>query len=404
MKGPADRAATEAASAPQFEFFIETGDQPVTPQDPLWLRPLPTSRHPLPEHSEPLRLSDMALSVGDYFKAVREFLQGAGREAFIRSGAGRGADGSAAAVVRIFLAKHGAYYHAARVEAPIKETAFRWVVNVAVSTAGKSLLFKEYALLERLGREFRVRYVPEVYGAGEVHAGHGRALAMFLGQWLQGFHEFHLTRDTPDGGQALVLWDPENGPRCLDTTQARIIYHQVARILTHYLNLDTFEGICAWHHAAGDFVVRLERGHPEVRLITVREYRPLFQVRPEADDRTQAVKALLETLLIFLLNLSLRTRLDRLDGTGDLAWSDPVAVEATVAGVLEGLAEKAPGYGLPLDLLFRRYLGACSEGDLQVLCMGIAAKNYPAGSPEHSLIETRLEEHAAGLAGVLSQL
>jgi hypothetical protein len=36
--------------------------------------------------------------------------------------------------------------------------------------------------------------------------------------------------------------------------------------------------------------------------------------------------------------------------------------------------------------------------------MGIAAKNYPAGSPERSLIETCLEEHAAGLAGVLSQL
>jgi hypothetical protein len=87
--------------------------------------------------------------------------------------------------------------------------------------------------------------------------------------------------------------------------------------------------------------------------------------------------------LIFLLNLSIRTRLDRLDGTGEMAWSDPVAVEATVAGMLAGLAEKPPPFELPLPFtqLFRRYLANCSAEDLLDLCNGIAA-TYPPEAPE----------------------
>ena len=91
--------------------------------------------------------------------------------------------------------------------------------------------------------------------------------------------------------------------------------------------------------------------------------------------------------LVFLLNLSIRTRLDRLDGTGDMAWSGPVAVEATVVGMLAALAEKpAPcELPLPMDRLFRRYLAACSADDLLEMCGAIAATVFPPGSPERSL-------------------
>ena len=309
-------------------------------------------------------------------------------------------DASSAETFRIFLVKHGEYYHPARVEAEIEGRTFHWVVNVALSTAGRSLLFKEHAILERLNREFRVSYLPQVYGAGEVDAGHGHLVAMFLGQWFCGFHEFHLTRKAPDTGLALVLWDVENGPRHLDCGDARAVYHEAARILTHYFNLITLEGIGAWHHAAGDFVIRLRGAHPEVRLVTVREYRPLFRAREKFGDRADHLQTLLEALLIFLLHISIRTRLDRLDGTGDMVWSESAAVEATVTGMLAGLAEKPPPFELPLPLnqLFQRYLASCSAGDLMVLCRGIAAKACPLGR-----LETRLKEHAATLAGVLSR-
>jgi hypothetical protein len=284
------------------------------------------------------------------------------------------------------------------VEAEIEGKAFHWVVNVAVSAAGRSLLFQEHAILGRLNREFRVSYLPEVYGAAEVNVGRGRSAAMFLGQWFRGFHEFHLSRNAPDAEPALVLWDPVNGRRLLASAQARTVYHEVARILTHYFSLATLEGIGAWHHAAGDFVVRLNGTHPEVRLITVRAYRPLFRVLQKTGDPAHCLRSLLETLLIFLLNLSLRTRLDRLDGTGGMAWTDGVAVEATVAGMLAGLAGNPPPFDLPmpLDRLFRDYLSACSAEDLLDLCSGIA-DTYPPEAEETPLVKAQLDEHAAAL-------
>lgn len=405
MKGPGGRGPIGSGKTPRFEYFLETVDQPVTPEHPAWERPLPLSRRAVSEPSSSRAIPDAFISIGDYFKAVRAFLQGVERGAFSRCLEEQGAESSAGRIFRIFLAKHGEYYHPARVETGLGGRSFRWVVNVAVSAAGRALLFKEHALLKRLKREFPVTYVPEVYAAGEVDAGNSRSLAMFLGQWFSGFHEFHLTRGTSDTGPELVLWDPENGHRRLDSGQGRAVYHQVAYILTHYFNPSTLEGIGAWHHAAGDFVVRLKGADPEVRLITVREYRPLFRVHTKTGGAAYGIKRLLETLLIFLLNLSIRTRLDRLDGTGDLAWSDPAAAEATVAGMLAALAEKPPPFELPLplNLLFRHYLAACSAEDLLELC-GAIASNYAPEAPEKPLVKARLREHAGALAAALSRL
>ena len=390
----------------RFEYFLETLDQPVGLEHSVWLRPLPVSRQAFNGSPPSLPHLGASISVGDYFEGVRAFIEGPGRGAFVRSLDRRGADAAAARAFSIFLVKHGEYYHPARVESEIAGVLYRWVVNVAVSAAGAALLFKEYDLLAKLGREFPVSYIPEVYGAGEVDVGGGRALPMFLGNWLVDFHEFHLTRDDLDGRQALVLWDPENGRIRLDSGQTGGVYHQVARILTHYLNLTDFAGIGAWHHAAGDFVVRLRGGLPEVRLITVREYLPLFRGRSTSGDPAQSIQSFLEALLIFLLDLSIRTRLDRLDGTGALAWSDPLAVQATVAGMLDGLAGKTAPFDLPLPMepLFRSYLALRTEEDILPLCTAIAQKKYPVGSPELALMGTRLEEHAAALAAAFGQL
>ncbi len=267
----------------RFEYFLETPGQPVLPEQPLWRRPLPTSRHAFAAPAALRADAGASIAVGDYFQAVQAFMEGAGWAAIVPGLAGGDAGPAAAPAFRIFLAKHGEYYHPARVETEIEGVPHRWVVNVAVSAAGKSLLFREYAALERLAREFPAAYVPRVYAVAEVDAGRGRSLAMFLGQWLAGFHEFHATRDTPGGGQALALWDPASGPVLLDAAQARAVYRQVARILTDYLNLSAFEGIGAWHHAAGDFVVRLTGAQVEARLISVREYSPFSVSGPNRE-------------------------------------------------------------------------------------------------------------------------
>ncbi len=388
---------------PPFGYFFETLDQPVSPADAAWSARLPLSRHavggatPGPAEEAP--------SVGDYFAAVRAYLEGPGAEAVARAVAGAGLPIGQVAEFRLMLAKHGAYYHPCRIVAVGGDRQVDLVLNVAVSAAGRVLAPKEFAILNRLRQEFEPSFVPEVYGFGEVALGRGAAACMFLGQWLGGFHEFHLTRRDPGEEPVIVVWDPENGRRYPDPDQSRLIYTQAARILTHYFNPVTLECIGAWHHAAGDFVVRLAGSGPELRLISVREYRSILSGRsapgaaPPPERAGGDLQTLLEALLVFFLNLSIRMRVDRLDGVGDFAWSGPAAVAATLDGVLQALSEipLSDDLPLPVDLLFRHFLLSTRREDLRELCSAILAA-HPMPPPGPGLVDTRLDEHLETLA------
>ncbi|MCK4727817.1 MAG: hypothetical protein KAT27_02745, partial [Desulfobacterales bacterium] len=143
---------------------------------------------------------------------------------------------------------------------------------------------------------------------------------------------FHLSVDKEGGSRNLVLWDPEKNHCHLSRPQAWQIYSQAAKILTLYYDLETFEQIFPWHHAAGDFVVKARKKSIDVRLVTARQYATML-------ERSDGVSAH-EALLFFLLNLSIRMRLDRLDGVGAVAWADDHCVGATLEGFLEGLRVK----------------------------------------------------------------
>jgi hypothetical protein len=388
-----------SAGKSRFSYYLETDDRPLTPRHRLWSRPLPLSRHVSAEL--PAETGPASISIGDYFDAVRVFMEGPGATAAARLTAGCAKARPDAMEFRIFLAKHGEYYHPGRVQAQAADgKPLELVLNVAVSEAGKALIEKEIAALERLKRIGPPCYVPEVYARAEVPAGNGKSVRMFLGPWFSGYHEFHLTRRGRNGGQGLVIWDPAGGDRFMTADQEKSLYAKAAGILTRYYDPVTACGIGAWHHAAGDFVVRLDGSDPEVRLVSVREYRPLFR-RPEG----RGAKAVLEALLVFFLNLSLRMRIDRLDGTGELAWAGPVAVQGALGGVLESLKGKPPLPGLPgpIDLLFHHYLLSCGADDLVELCEAVVAA-FPPHSPEAVLARPHIAAHAAELAEALRRL
>ncbi len=388
---------------PSFACFFETLDQPVSPADAAWSARLPLSRHSA--GGAPPAAAEDAPSVGDYFAAVRSYLEGPGTEALARVLAGAGLPGGQVTEFRLMLAKHGAYYHPCRIVAAGHGRQVDMVLNVALSSAGRVLAPREFAILKRLKQEYEPAYVPEVYGFGEVSLGRGAAACMFLGQWLDGFHEFHLTRRATGMKPTIVVWDPEHGRRYPDPDQIRRIYSQAARILTHYFNPGTFECIGAWHHAAGDFVVRLTGARLELRLISVREYRPIFSSRhspgatPPPMRSVADLQALLEALLVFFLDLSVRMRIDRLDGVGDFAWSGPATVAATLDGMLQALSESplSTDLPLPLDLVFKHFLLSTPLEDLRELCSAILAAN-PLSPPAAALVDTRLEEHLEALA------
>ncbi len=379
---------------PEICFFLETETFPVTPEHPLWTKPLPRKRSPAADGAAEAETA----TVGDYFRALETFCRGEGAAllAFLHRRA------AAAEVpleeIRIFLSRHGAFYHPARLVTCGGGSAKEWVANVAFSDEARRMLARETEILARLHAQTGLPFLPAVCGRFAIEPPSAPPCSLWVGEWFSGFGEFHLHRMAPGGETRPVLWDEGGKLIELEPQAVGAIYREAARILTLYLNLESFEEIALWHHAAGDFVVHPGAERVEMRLITVRDYRPLF-----AGAAARAgLEEMLPRLLVFFLALSLHTRLDRLDGIGDFALAPPEAVFATREGVLQALAVKAEGF--PLAEAFAVFLASCTEEDLRDLCGDIVARRYLSGSPERRLLEAGLSAHAAALCRAARQV
>ncbi|MFW6240495.1 MAG: hypothetical protein ACOC98_07755 [Thermodesulfobacteriota bacterium] len=384
-----------------LRFFRYGTNDPVSAADPAWRGPLPADRFS--------RSGPAAATLGNYFDAAADFLGGAGREALhfgLRAALGPDADLGGVAGVDVILEKHGAFYHPARVRVRHCDGEVALALNVAVSAHGRDLAARECQNLSRLGRRIPDPGLPTVFGFGEGRTG-DISFPMFLCQWLTDFHEFHLSRRS-NGDLGTVVWGDEGVNFFLSPDQARRLYREVARLLARHYDSSTFEQIFPWHHAAGDFVVRPDADDLSVRLVTVRQYAPMFSVRsgaaghpadspaglPLDADPVETVaapegpsEAELEGLLLFLANLSLRNRLDRLDGVGDVAVADPWVIDVSLEGALAGLADG----GGPATA-FREYLRSRAPGELAEAFLAVAGTWRP-DAPETEALQSTLADH-----------
>jgi hypothetical protein len=267
----------------------------------------------------------------------------------------------------------------------LEECSLKLGLNVAVSETGRNWLKKEFLVIQNINTNCKLPYLPEVYFFDEQET-----MSFLLEEWFEDYHEFHIAK-TEDGQQQIKLWKYGKGNRFLSSEQGFEIYLQAAQILTLYYDLKDFRLIYPWHHAAGDFVVKIEdqnnspsptpshqgRGNKredsfrgredkreifyrgrrhsslipstlagegkgeeyfqdkiDVRLTTVRGYES-FMGR-DKDDMVNPTVA----LFYFLLHLSIQMRIDRLDGVGIFVWADDSCVDATIAGFFEGLEKK----------------------------------------------------------------
>jgi hypothetical protein len=229
--------------------------------------------------------------------------------------------------------------------------------------------------------------------------GGAEKVSMFLGQWFDGFHEFHWSRHPDARMQRLAVWDPATGTRHLTKQQAEGIYQQAAMILTAYFNPITFEQIFAWHHAAGDFIVNAAQDPPAVKLITVRQYAPLFKnVEPGPET-------IMQSWQVFLFNLSLRMRLDRLDGVGDMTWAPGLALKASVKGFFKGLRLQLTAQDLPSELAdhFCIYIKSLSKSDITD-GLGAVVATYNPAMPGLDIVKAHVRSHAAALHAVVTSL
>ena len=371
-----------------FHDYLGSTAEPVNESEKLWRYPLPES----PAQNPGACASDDGVpTYGDYFTAVHRFLEAGHYGVIVRAlslNSGIPCSTDSIYSIRIFLVKHGAFYHPCRVEIWGQILLGAFVVNVAVSNSGKSIIQREFDLLQRLNVSESAGFLPMVYECADITLENHAAFKMFLAQWWDGFHEFHMALDPEDHRFKLRVWDPDRHIGFLSREHTLELYRQIAVVLTTYYNLESFEQIFPWHHAAGDFVVHCSSAGVEVRLITVRQYAAMY-VSDAADD-----DARLEAMLLFLINLSIRTRIDRLDGVGDFVWAEDGVVDATVQGFLECMAKRYPGY----HHMFRQYAQAFQ---IREFCETVAGSYNPC-APELPLILEHIADHAMQLQEVLS--
>jgi hypothetical protein len=299
--------------------------------------------------------------------------------------------------------KHGACYHVARVEVCVLGQKLPFAVNVAATPEAREQLVRDFRLLATLNKRYNYKFLPNVYykGAGS-YKEKGKIvkwLPMYVAEWFRNFHEFHLHRDDVSGSNRILLWDLDRKSRYLSQQQCLELYRQAARILTLYYDYNNFRQIYPWHHAAGDFVVKVEKGRVDLRLITVRGYEPAVDFK----SRKKSAKSL--ALILFFLQLTILMRFDRLDGVGDVVWAGDYCLEGTVEGFFEGLVSgdakvrrDMPSVGEFLDLL-RTF---SKEEWLHFLVELLATYNF--SQDELSLISDRGENHIEYLQQVLSKL
>ncbi len=350
---------------------------------------------------QPIETSGIFFCYGDYFTAARSFLSANDCKTIITAVSqisNRSIKFSDIKCVNIFQEKHGEFYHPARIETIIGEKKFSFVLNVAVSETGRSFIKREYELLQRLNSKSKYSYIPDVYGKNEICIDNNLNVSMFLGRWFEGYNEFHLSHEQAGLNKKILVWDPVHGGFFLSNNQTRKLYRQAAMILTLYYDIETFNQIFPWHHAAGDFVIKIEEDEIALKLITVRQYAPIFNTDDITERKDRDLKLIIEGMLVFFLNLSIRMRLDRLDGVGDIVWADDCAVEETLKGFYQALALKPqiPLIPAPQADFFLDYLSALPESQLYDLSLSIADAYNPV-APEVPIIKDQLKSHVDSL-------
>jgi hypothetical protein len=389
---------------PRFSFFISYSKEPVTQDSPIWHEPIPLRLDTLIKHDG----HGESISHAAYFRAARSFLEANSFEVITRAVSrqlNRDVTASDIEEIRIRLEKHGEFYHPSRIETVVNQQQLSFVLNVAISETGRRFIEAEFHLINRLNTEQPLHYLPQAYGLGRADGLNGESFAMFLGQWFEGYHEFHTSFDPVDKILKIMVWDDVRGRFFLSVEQTQTLYALVSKILTSYYNLESFEQVFSWHHAAGDFIVRVKNEKLDLKLVSVRRYEAIFGDQKNTQTTPVDPQQILQALLIFFLNLSIHIRLDRLDGIGEMVWSDSLAVEATLVGFLEALSMKPDIPFLPDSPLacFVAYLTSCSEKDLIDLTGAIINRSNPQ-MPGLAVVKKNINTHGEILYASIQQI
>lgn len=370
-----------------FQFFLSDKTHIVKEDSKEWQHVFPVTREKkAPSSTDPI-------SYGDYFSAIRQFLEKDNYDNLLSSvslASGKNVSPQEIEEVSVFLVKHGEYYHPSKVEVSFSGEKQLFVLNAAVTDSGLNCMEKEYESLMRLNREKPNSYIPDVYTKGSVFR-KNKKISMVLGEWFEDYHEFHLSV-SKNNEKAIIVWDSVLGNYILPKKHEKELYRQATKILTFFYNPVTFSKINSWHHAAGDFVINRSDRNINVKLITVRNHESPFIEEDSVSPEGLGIK--LDALFVFFINMSIRMRLDRKDGTGEFVWSDDSAIEGMVRGFFEGMENWGNIGENPFSWMdsFIYYLSLQKEEDLRGVAHDIISSYHPA-APDTSVVKQYVGEH-----------
>ncbi|MBU1181241.1 MAG: hypothetical protein KKE00_06470 [Proteobacteria bacterium] len=386
---------------PQLKFFLSGQTQPLEPNSKLWNLPLPVKRETTGIKAD--QNPSLSVTYGDYFEASGTFIIKNNYEAILNALSYIDEFICLEQIyeIKISLEKHGPFYHPSKIEAVTENSVIPFVLNVAVSKIGIECIHKEFFTLKKLNSEFSNSFIPAVYGQDDFNGRDNLKIGMFLGEWFEGYSEFHISKDPSDGKEKILIWGNLNGNLFVSADKAIEIYRQASMIMTCFYNVHTFEQIFPWHHAAGDFVVKQTDDALDVKLITARQYSSLFQTKVQTKDQD----LIFEGLLMFLVVLSIRMRLDRINGTGDIVWAHNMSVDGTIKGFREGIKIKTRSGVIPYNFIdeFRIYLQSRSENELFELSKAIIG-SFNQSAPDMPVIRRNLAKHSSELYHAVKNL
>jgi hypothetical protein len=366
-----------------YLFAASKGDIPVSPREfETPFKVGPSEIHPF-------------LTLGGYFEAIKRFLLEE-QAASLVSLLGKCVSLGDISQLVIRSEKHGLLYHVASVELSTSHKQKKFAVSTAISEKGKEYLNREFEVINYLNDNGNLPYLPKVYFKDEVwchRENRAGTLVMSLGEWFEGYHEFHLSYDEKDQKQRVCIWDQKKGHRFVSKLESHEIYKQSSKILTLYYDFQDFREIHPWHHAAGDFVISSKNGKVDVKLTTARRYQPVMTFAK--DEKINSLAA----IIYFFLNLTIQMRLDKLDGLGAVAWAEDFILPAVLEGFFSGLRAKDEigGYALgkvgDLVILFKEFSRAELLRLLHSL-MGLHSRRDPG---DFEVIQSNLAGHARQL-------
>jgi hypothetical protein len=387
-----------------FEYCIAGIDDALHPEDGLLADSL--WNMPLSGKKKDIQDSALLFTIGDYLLSAGKFLE-KNNYLFLRKGLTSALSCNVKAdeieTIAICLEKHGPFYHPIKISVILKnDKSVFFVLNGAVSDMGLSIIENEYQNLKKLNFDKSNQstidlknFLPIAFGIDFIESDKGK-VGFFLAQWFDDFEEFHVVKT--DNKNKIGLLKNDGSFSLIPDSISIKIYTKASKILTLYYGIESLKQIFPWHHAAGDFVVKIDNGDVDVKLITVRGLNTLM----ESED-------LFLGLLFFFLNLSLRMRIDRNKGTKEYVFLDESIVQACTNGFIDGLKENLKVnqiFNIENPDFFNLFTKFIKDFDLKVLLnvFIMIIGSYNENAPETPIIKENLEQHAKAVFESIKRL